>query len=90
MGPSPIVPSLMVGALGLVIFGPSLACNSWMLLPLLLLLLINVISSWFPSSGDQYFGAKQGSSSGSINDDEYGFGSFLLLVLFFILYNVWQ
>ncbi|KAJ6877453.1 hypothetical protein NC651_030253 [Populus alba x Populus x berolinensis] len=106
MGPSPIVPSLMVGVLGLVLFGPMImsladyilplfqagdedvAFNFWTVLPLLLLLLIHTISSCFPSRGSRYFGTKQGSSSSSY-DDGYGLGSLLLLVLFFVLYNVW-
>ncbi|CAK7341699.1 unnamed protein product [Dovyalis caffra] len=106
-GPSPIVPSLMVGVLGLLIFGPMIsslaeyvlplfhvgdedvAFNFWMVLPLLLLLLIHLISSCFPSRGNRYFGTKQGSSSSSYDADGYGLGSLLLLVIFFVLYNVW-
>jgi hypothetical protein len=63
------------------------AFNYWEL-PLLLLLLIHLLSSCFPSRDNRYFGTKQGSSSSSYDADGYGLGSLPFLVLFFVLYNV--
>ena len=60
------------------------AFNYWEL-PLLLLLLVHLLSSCFPSRDNWYFGTKQGSSSSSYDADGYGLGSLPFLLLFFVL-----
>ncbi|OAY41844.1 hypothetical protein MANES_09G133800v8 [Manihot esculenta] len=68
-GPSPLVPFLMLGVLGLVLYGQMFI----VLLPLLLLLLANLVSPSCTSFGR------------SAQDPEgYGLGALLLLVLYLV------
>ncbi|KAJ4721394.1 Small rna degrading nuclease 3 [Melia azedarach] len=101
-GPSPLGPSLIVGVLGFLIFGPTLLSIIEYVLTLfraivegsgtfviVLLLLVHWLSTFFPtlrfSSSPAIY--RQTSSSG-FDSDGFGFGSILLLVLFFVLYNI--
>ncbi|KAJ4721391.1 hypothetical protein OWV82_009080 [Melia azedarach] len=79
-GPSPFVPSLLVVVLGLVIFGP----NTWLVIILLLALLIVQLLSTFSSISvihDQ-------SSSLAHDAEGFGFGTLLLILIYFVLYNL--
>lgn len=105
-GPSPLVPSLMVGVLSLIIFGPSLlylseyilplfqggdeegglvASFAILILPIILLVLIHLLTICFPVRNNRAGNLQIGSSG---YDDGFGLGTLLLVVLFFILYNV--
>ncbi|XVF42717.1 hypothetical protein PTKIN_Ptkin01aG0386600 [Pterospermum kingtungense] len=109
-GPSPLVPFLMVGVLGLVILGPTLLSILNFVLPLFqagdsdsgsydlamvlvlvsLLVLVQQLSMFFPIlpllSPPSL---QQTSGSAFYDDDGFGLGTLLLVVLFFVLYNFW-
>lgn len=111
-GPSPLVPSLLVGVLGLIIYGPTLLSFSGAVVPtlfeagesiegratvvfvmvllILVLLLVHFLSSFYSIPGVSSFSSYYSDSSSSYDADSFGFGlgSFLLLVLFFLLYNL--
>lgn len=96
-GPSPLVPFLMVGGLGLIICGPFLVSLWEMIMPilevgsslaiavLLLLFLIHLISSLFPT-----FPASASASASGYDGDGFmvGMFNFLLLLLFLVLYRL--
>ncbi|OAY44507.1 hypothetical protein MANES_08G156100v8 [Manihot esculenta] len=104
-GPSPVVPSLMVGILGLIVFGPMLmeyvvplfeagedegaSFSFIMVLPLLLLVILHLISTLCPRLG-MCCSTRQRSSSYGHDSEGYGLGTLLLLVLFFVLYSIWS
>ncbi|MBA0853226.1 hypothetical protein Goshw_014991, partial [Gossypium schwendimanii] len=70
-GPSPLVPSLMVGVLGWVIFGPSVSIMDYalmVLVVLLLLLLVQLLSTDFPTPRLR-IGIFQQTSSSAGSDD---------------------
>ncbi|PQM37451.1 hypothetical protein Pyn_35611 [Prunus yedoensis var. nudiflora] len=129
-GPSPLVPSILVGALGLIICKPTLVSLMEisvslfqlgadtegratfafvMLLLLLVLLALQFVSYFFPASGmsspvtvHQTSSSDQGgdgmsspvtvhqTSSSDQGGDGFGFGvgSFLLLILFLVLFHL--
>lgn len=89
----------MVVALGLVICGPILLDAAFLLLktretnfsiifiiPLLLLLVIHLLSRFFPYA-TMLSGGERSITSYSHDGDGYGVGSLLLLLLFLIVYN---
>nr|DAD19392.1 TPA_asm: hypothetical protein HUJ06_020855 [Nelumbo nucifera] len=98
-GPSPLVPSLLVLAWGLVIFGPTLMENVSLLfqvfeclIPLIvfvlvLLLVVGIFDKLFPSA---YLlsAVHQQPGSSSHEADGFGWGSLLLFLLFLVLYNL--
>ncbi|EXB70623.1 hypothetical protein L484_023808 [Morus notabilis] len=97
VGPSPLVPFLTVGTLGLLICWPLLLSLWEIVIPILqlgsglamvlliLVLLIHLLSSYFPTLGSSCFG--YGYASASDGGDGFGFGMILLL-LFLVLYNL--
>lgn len=102
-GPSPLVPSLMVGVLGLVILGPTLLSILEFVLPLFqaegfylvmvivllsLLVLVQLLSIFFPAM-PLFSSPSLQQTSSSAFDDGFGLGTILLLVLFLVLYNFW-
>lgn len=88
IGPSPLVPSLIVTFLGMAIFGPTVSL--FVVLLVLSLLLLNLIASCFPTIPvslttdpavhDQTTGTGRASEPGW-----FGFGTFLLFVLYAVL-----
>ncbi|TYH60143.1 hypothetical protein ES332_D08G273000v1 [Gossypium tomentosum] len=102
-GPSPLVPSLMVGALGWVIFGPSFLSildsvlpwaqagdpdsgNFYVLLGfvlLLLLVLVQLLSKFFPTPRLRVGMFLQTRSSSAGSDDGFGLGTLLFVLMFF-------
>lgn len=110
-GPSPLVPSLVVAALGLILCGPTLqtflesvlsvtrigtdveglaAFSVLILLLLLLLLLLHLLSLFLPSLGTPSLSVIQQPNSSGYDADGFGlgFGTFLLVLLFIILYRL--
>ncbi|PON56661.1 hypothetical protein PanWU01x14_178790, partial [Parasponia andersonii] len=102
-GPSPLVPLLVVGALGLIICGPFLL-SLWgdIIVPLLqigsgvailvlvLLLLVHLVSSLFPTFGMSSSFATTSASASAYDGDGFVIGmfNFLLLLLFLVLYRL--
>ncbi|KAB2018900.1 hypothetical protein ERO13_D08G238000v2 [Gossypium hirsutum] len=109
-GPSPLVPSLMVGALGWVIFGPSFLSIMDSVLPwaqagdpdsgnfyvllgfvlLLLLVLVQLLSKFFPTPRLRVGMFLQTRSSSAGSDDGFGLGTLLFVLMFLVLYNFWS
>ena len=109
-GPSPLVPSLMLGALSLVIFGGTrqyvvewvlalmfqsgseeatgVASFMTLLLPISMLLIIHLLTKFFPGRNVSS-PVNQQSSSSAYDAEGFGLGSLLLVVLFYVLYNLW-
>lgn len=95
-GPSPLVPSLILGILSLVICSStvenlgetisslSIGKEAMVLLPMILLLLIHLIPRLHPTRYTSY--SYQSSSSSHFDSEGFGLGyGFLLLVLLFII-----
>ncbi|KAM1048835.1 hypothetical protein ACFX13_028569 [Malus domestica] len=109
-GPSPLVPSLLVGALGLIVCRPTIISlleisvsvfqvgaeterrttfAFVMLLLLLVLLVVHVLASFFPSFEMSSPEVRHTSTSEHGGDGlGFGVGSFLLLVLFLVLFHL--
>lgn len=87
-GPSPVIPTVMVGILSLVIFGAT--SSTFLLIPLFLWFLIKSLTPLFPSENKDYFATNQRKSVSYDPDAEgsAGLGTFLLFLLYIILYNV--
>lgn len=90
-GPSPLVPSLMVTFLGMAIFGPTIPL--FVVLLIASLFLLNMISSWFPTSPVSLTSDAalhdQTTGTGALASEPgwFGFGTFLLFVLYAVLYT---
>ncbi|CAH1440925.1 unnamed protein product [Lactuca virosa] len=95
-GPSPVVPSLILGILSLVIcsstvenLGETISSltigkEAMVLLPIILLLLIHLIPRFLPTRYNSY--SYQSSSNSHFDSEGLGLGyGFLLLVLLFII-----
>lgn len=101
-GPSPVVPCIIVGFLGMIIFWPTLQSiwesvesllelGIWVAVILLfLLLLVHLLSIFFPVLHVSSTFAVQHSSSPGYDADGFGFGSGALFLglLFLVLYNL--
>ncbi|GLT49202.1 hypothetical protein SLA2020_227790 [Shorea laevis] len=101
-GPSPVVPFLIVGALWLLIFGPSLLAfleNVLLLFQatgtliglmvfwlLVFLLLASLIFTLFPSFKISCLSSTTQQSCSS-DGEGFGLGTVILIVLFFVLFN---
>lgn len=91
-GPSPLVPSLMVTFLGMAIFGPTISL--FVVLLILSLFLLNLIGSCFPTipvslTTDPTLHDQTTGAGGRASDPGwFGFGTFLLFVLYAVLYTV--
>lgn len=102
-GPSPLVPFLMVGLFGFLIFGPSLLAvmesilqifqvEVFVMLILLLVTLVLFVLLLYvyfspQSSYSLYLGTQPATGASGLDSDGFGLGSLLLVVLFFVLYG---
>ena len=101
-GPSPLVPCIIVGFLGIIIFWPTLQSiweslesllelGIWVAVILLfLLLLVHFLSVSFPVLHVSSTCAVQHSSNHGYDPDGFGFGlgTFFLFLIFLLLYNL--
>ncbi|XP_019187342.1 PREDICTED: uncharacterized protein LOC109181855 [Ipomoea nil] len=95
-GPSPVVPSLILGFLSLIIVGPTISTSInggttvvvMLLLPFFFLWLVQLSATFVPEMKASSITYHQ--SSGFEYDAEgfFGLGTFLLVVLFFTLYKI--
>lgn len=105
-GPSPLVPFLMVGVLGLVIFGPALLsvldfvmpllqagdseADSFYFLMVIVLLLLLVLVQLLSKFYPTLSSHSGQQTSSSAFDDGFGFGTLILVLLFLVLYKFWS